>query len=117
MLLPVPSDIKRSRFRYFRDVSYSPQEGVRPGPRGQCSRLNEADAFGNVLHDDAADPYAVAVSVSDDEMPPSFSGTCLQRVELTCLTSFLCPDPHVVGLGLAVVTGCLALTLLISWII
>ena len=91
MLVPVPSDIKRSRFRYFRDVSYSPKK---------VSILGlEVNALDSVFHDDAADPYAVAVSVSDDEMPPSFSGTC------------------VVGLGFAVVTGCLALTLLISWII
>ena len=72
MLLPVPSDIKRSRFRYFRDVSYSPKK---------VSVLGlEVNALDGVFHDDAADPYAVAVSVSDDEMPPSFSGTCLQRV-------------------------------------
>ncbi len=89
MLLPVPSDIKRSRFHYFRDVSYSTRK---------VSVLGlEVKALDGVFHDDAADPYAVAVS--DDEMPPSFSGTC------------------VVGLGFAVVTGCLALTLLISWII
>ena len=72
MLLPVPSDIKRSRFRYFRDVSYSTRK---------VSVLGlEVKALDGVFHDDAADPYAVAVSVSDDEMPPSFSGTCLQRV-------------------------------------
>ena len=40
--------------------------------------VGEDNALDNVLHDDTADPYAVAAS--DDKMPPSFFGTCLQRV-------------------------------------
>ena len=42
--------------------------------------VGEENALDNVLHDDTADPYAVAASASDDKMPPSFFGTCMQRV-------------------------------------
>ena len=42
-------------------------------PKKKVSALGlEVNALDNVLHDDTADPYAVAASASDDKMPPSF---------------------------------------------
>ena len=67
--------MSKKSFRYFR------LGVVLCSPKKKVSALGlEVNALDNVLHDDAADPYAAAVSASDDKMPPSFFGTCLQRV-------------------------------------
>ena len=73
MLVPVLSDVKRNRSV----ISVSELCCV---PQKVSAMGLEVNALDNVLHDDAADPYAAAVSASDDKMPPSFFGTCLQRV-------------------------------------
>ena len=64
--------MSKKSFRYFR------LGVVLCSPKKKVSALGlEVNALDNVLHDDTADPYAVAASASDDKMPPSFFGTCL----------------------------------------
>ena len=74
--------MSKKSFRYFRlgVVLCSPKKKVSAlGPE-----VGEDNALDNVLHDNTADPYAVAAS--DDKMPPSFlllEPVCKEFVEKT----------------------------------
>ena len=62
--------------------------------------VGEENALDNVLNDDTADPYAVAVSASDDRMPSCFYLDFDVLVPILDPCSILAWSPHASGLSL-----------------